>query len=102
MKWGDILYIEKYFEDNFYSKRTYLTLTIKRLIIETFKISIQGKVFQVKAKEITGQIPDFIEDGSNVECENDEAIGNLKKHLEECELENSDCAKKLNEEHDSE
>lgn len=58
----------------------------KSLIMETFKIVIMGKVFHIRAKEIAGWIPYFIEDGSKVECENLEVVGNLNDDLEEGEF----------------
>ncbi|GKC52069.1 nucleotide-binding alpha-beta plait domain-containing protein [Tanacetum coccineum] len=60
-KWGLLLNDETSEDSNFHSKR--LCILTKRMdnIYESFKISYRGKVHWIRAKEISGWIPDFDE-----------------------------------------
>ncbi|GJW91789.1 RNA-directed DNA polymerase, eukaryota, reverse transcriptase zinc-binding domain protein [Tanacetum coccineum] len=55
------------------SKRVCIKTRFKDNIFESFKIIVRGKVHWVRAKEVSGWVPDFMED-EDVEDESDEEI----------------------------
>ncbi|GJY87623.1 nucleotide-binding alpha-beta plait domain-containing protein [Tanacetum coccineum] len=61
-KWGDLMHIEDQEEDCFHSKRICIITKLVENIFESFKIIIKGKVFWIRAKEVPGWIPDFLEE----------------------------------------
>ncbi|GKA84908.1 RNA-directed DNA polymerase, eukaryota [Tanacetum coccineum] len=85
---GGLLYEEDKENLCLNSKRVCIKTTFKDNIFESFKIIVRGKVHWVRAKEVSGWVPDFMEDG-DVEDESDEEIidvgpkegdGNLNKN----------------------
>nr|GEX17506.1 nucleotide-binding alpha-beta plait domain-containing protein [Tanacetum cinerariifolium]GEZ08378.1 nucleotide-binding alpha-beta plait domain-containing protein [Tanacetum cinerariifolium]GEZ08672.1 nucleotide-binding alpha-beta plait domain-containing protein [Tanacetum cinerariifolium] len=72
-KWGELLHDEDQEELCFYSKRVCILTKLADDVYESFKIIVQGKVFWVRAKEVCGWSPDFMEEEEN-ESEYDEVI----------------------------
>nr|GEZ42022.1 glucose-methanol-choline oxidoreductase, FAD/NAD(P)-binding domain protein [Tanacetum cinerariifolium] len=75
-KWGELLFEEDRKNTSLYSKRICIKTKMEQNICETFKITIKGKVFWIHAKEVSGWIPDFLdEDEENEEeDESDEVL----------------------------
>ncbi|GJZ19503.1 nucleotide-binding alpha-beta plait domain-containing protein [Tanacetum coccineum] len=75
-KWGTFLYeedIENLFLNN---KRVCINTTFVKTIFESFKIIVKGKSFWVRAKEVSGWVPDFMED-ENEEEDSDGEMGDI-------------------------
>ncbi|GKD94756.1 RNA-directed DNA polymerase, eukaryota, reverse transcriptase zinc-binding domain protein, partial [Tanacetum coccineum] len=56
-----------------YSKRACILTKLAENILESFKVIVQGKVFWVRAKEVCGWTPDFVEEEEN-ESEYDDVV----------------------------
>ncbi|PWA65076.1 hypothetical protein CTI12_AA337550 [Artemisia annua] len=61
-KWGMLLYAEDNDETCLHRKRLCVKLKSKDNIFGSFKIIVQGEVYWVRAKEVTGWIPKFNEE----------------------------------------
>nr|GEY76334.1 nucleotide-binding alpha-beta plait domain-containing protein [Tanacetum cinerariifolium] len=61
-KWGDLLYVDDENETCFHSKRICIKTKLGENIFESFKSVFEGKVFWVRAKEVSGWILDFVEE----------------------------------------
>nr|GEU31990.1 hypothetical protein [Tanacetum cinerariifolium] len=57
-KWGDLVYMEDS-SFNKYSMRICVKTKFKHLIAKSFKVILKGKVYVVRAKEVTDWVPDF-------------------------------------------
>ncbi|GJZ88370.1 RNA-directed DNA polymerase, eukaryota [Tanacetum coccineum] len=68
-KWGEMLFEEDKKNVCLNSKRVCIKTKLENNIFESFKIIVNGKVFWIRAKEVCGWVPDFLED----EEEGDEA-----------------------------
>ncbi|GJT39893.1 RNA-directed DNA polymerase, eukaryota [Tanacetum coccineum] len=64
-KWGELVYLDISNVPNKYSMRLCVKTRFQHLIVESFKVSLDGKVYVVRAKEVTGWIPDFREEKYN-------------------------------------
>lgn len=53
-KWGELLFSENSKDSNRYSVHFCIKTNISHLILESFKVILDGKVKIVRAKEITG------------------------------------------------
>ncbi|GKE07931.1 nucleotide-binding alpha-beta plait domain-containing protein [Tanacetum coccineum] len=72
-KWGDILHIDQ--EDEvFHSKRICVKTKLKENIFESFKMIFKGRVFWVRAKEVSGWTPDF-EDENEGDSDTEDELG---------------------------
>ncbi|GJY44142.1 nucleotide-binding alpha-beta plait domain-containing protein, partial [Tanacetum coccineum] len=78
-KWGELLYDEDQEELCFHSKRVCVLTRLTETIFESFKIIVQGKVFWVRAKEVCGWTPDFVEEEEN-ESEYDDVVSKEGDH----------------------
>ncbi|GJV49452.1 RNA-directed DNA polymerase, eukaryota [Tanacetum coccineum] len=58
-KWGELVYMDDSNVTNKYSMRLCVKTKIQHLIAESFKVILRGKVYVVRAKEVTGWVPDF-------------------------------------------
>ncbi|PWA36134.1 hypothetical protein CTI12_AA602910 [Artemisia annua] len=58
-KWGELVFMDDSNTSNKYSMRLCVKTTLQHLIAESFKVIIKGKVYVVRAKEITGWVPEF-------------------------------------------
>nr|GEZ20769.1 nucleotide-binding alpha-beta plait domain-containing protein [Tanacetum cinerariifolium] len=61
-KWGRLLDVDDQDESNFYSKRLCLRTQLCSNIFESFKVVFRGKVYWVRAKEVPGWTPEFLEE----------------------------------------
>ncbi|GJT46364.1 RNA-directed DNA polymerase, eukaryota [Tanacetum coccineum] len=61
-KWGELLFEEDKENMSLYSKRICIKTKLEQNIFETFKIIIKGKVFWIRAKEVSGWVPEFLEE----------------------------------------
>ncbi|GJT66464.1 RNA-directed DNA polymerase, eukaryota, reverse transcriptase zinc-binding domain protein [Tanacetum coccineum] len=82
--WVDIEGIPLKDETCYHSKRIYIKTKIVENIFESFKIIIKGKIFWVRAKEVSGWIPDFTDE----EEEENDSDGDVKD--DELDDENQD------------
>ncbi|GJX28408.1 RNA-directed DNA polymerase, eukaryota [Tanacetum coccineum] len=64
-KWGELVYLDSN-DSNKYSTRLCVRTNAKHLILESFKVSIKGKVITIRAKEVTGWVPDFGKTDSDI------------------------------------
>ncbi|GJY20524.1 RNA-directed DNA polymerase, eukaryota, reverse transcriptase zinc-binding domain protein [Tanacetum coccineum] len=64
-KWGELVFMDDSNSANKYSMRLCVKTTFFHLIAESFKVIIKGKVYVVRAKEVTGWVPDFGEENSD-------------------------------------
>ncbi|GJX77763.1 RNA-directed DNA polymerase, eukaryota [Tanacetum coccineum] len=70
-KWGELLVEEDEKNMSWYSRRLCIKTKKEQNIFETFKIIIKGRIFWIRAKEVSGWIPDFVEE-EDVEDGSDE------------------------------
>ncbi|GKE72576.1 hypothetical protein Tco_1534617 [Tanacetum coccineum] len=61
-KWGELLFEEDKENMSMYSKRLCIKTKLEQNIFETFKIIVKGKVLWIRAKEVSGWVPDFLEE----------------------------------------
>ncbi|GJU20617.1 RNA-directed DNA polymerase, eukaryota, reverse transcriptase zinc-binding domain protein [Tanacetum coccineum] len=61
-KWGELLDFDEQEDGYLHSKRVCIKTTLVENIYESFKVIIQGKTFWIRAKEVSGWMPDFEED----------------------------------------
>ncbi|GKD56026.1 nucleotide-binding alpha-beta plait domain-containing protein [Tanacetum coccineum] len=73
-KWGELLYEEEKEDSCFHRKRVCIKTTLDEIIFESFKVIVQGKVYWVQAKEVTGWNLDFREEET---CQTDSEDGSL-------------------------
>nr|GEZ93870.1 RNA-directed DNA polymerase, eukaryota [Tanacetum cinerariifolium] len=64
-KWGELIFMDDSNGTNKYSLRICVKTTFFHLIVESLKVIIKGKVYVVRAKEVTGWVPDFGEENSD-------------------------------------
>ncbi|GKG09383.1 hypothetical protein Tco_0338129, partial [Tanacetum coccineum] len=64
-KWGTLIHADSHEDGNFYTKRICINTNITSNILESFKIIYRGKLFWVRAKEVPGSEPDFMEDNDD-------------------------------------
>nr|GEW94428.1 RNA-directed DNA polymerase, eukaryota [Tanacetum cinerariifolium] len=58
-KWDSLLHVEDDDAPCFHRKRICIKTALDDTIFETFKIIVKGKIFWIRAKEVTGWTPDF-------------------------------------------
>nr|GEW11707.1 RNA-directed DNA polymerase, eukaryota [Tanacetum cinerariifolium] len=61
-KWGELVFMDDSNNANKYSLRICVKTTFFHLIVESLKVIIKGKVYVVRAKEVTRWVPDFREE----------------------------------------
>ncbi|GJR99655.1 hypothetical protein Tco_0316164 [Tanacetum coccineum] len=81
-KWGTLIHADSHEDGNFYTKRICINTNITSNILESFKIIYRGKLFWVRAKEVSGWEPDFMEDNDDNSDNDDDLINDLKKDEE--------------------
>nr|GFC01728.1 hypothetical protein CTI12_AA602910 [Tanacetum cinerariifolium] len=64
-KWGELIFMDDSNSANKYSLCICVKTTFFHLIAEYLKVIIKGKVYVVRAKEVTGWVPDFGEENSD-------------------------------------
>nr|GEV03953.1 nucleotide-binding alpha-beta plait domain-containing protein [Tanacetum cinerariifolium] len=71
-KWGELLDVDDQEEEGFHSKRLCIYSKSGMNIYEIFKVIFRGKVFLIRAKEVPGWVPEFVDDydGDDDELDN--------------------------------
>nr|GEU89037.1 RNA-directed DNA polymerase, eukaryota, reverse transcriptase zinc-binding domain protein [Tanacetum cinerariifolium] len=64
-KWGELVFMDDSNNANKYSLCICVKTTFFHLIAKSLKVIIKGKVYVVRAKEVTGWVPDFGEETSD-------------------------------------
>ncbi|GJW76621.1 nucleotide-binding alpha-beta plait domain-containing protein [Tanacetum coccineum] len=72
-KWGELLDIDDEEDIYLHSKRLCILTKLSSNIFENFKIVYRGMVCLIRAKEVPGWVPDFLEDSDN-ESQSEEDI----------------------------
>ncbi|GKC34795.1 nucleotide-binding alpha-beta plait domain-containing protein [Tanacetum coccineum] len=70
--WGTLLHVEDQEDECYHKIRICINTNVNSNIFESFKAIYQGNVFWVRAKEIPGWVPDFVDD-DNEESDMDDA-----------------------------
>ncbi|GKA36946.1 RNA-directed DNA polymerase, eukaryota [Tanacetum coccineum] len=78
-KWGELLDFDDQEDLYFHSKRLCIYTKLRSNIFENFKIVYRGKVCWIRAKEVPGWVPEFLDD-SDDESQSEEGI-NDHEHL---------------------
>ncbi|GJV26538.1 hypothetical protein Tco_1379233 [Tanacetum coccineum] len=65
-KWGELVHLNNSNVPNKYSMRICVKTNVQHIIVESFKVILEGKVSIVRAKEVTGWAPDFSDDNSSI------------------------------------
>nr|GEX56892.1 nucleotide-binding alpha-beta plait domain-containing protein [Tanacetum cinerariifolium] len=79
-KWGVLLDVDDQENEHFHRKRICINSNVPTNIFKSFKLIYRGKVFWVRAKEVPGWIPNFVEDNDE---EEDSEVGSYEKYLME-------------------
>nr|GEV98153.1 RNA-directed DNA polymerase, eukaryota, reverse transcriptase zinc-binding domain protein [Tanacetum cinerariifolium] len=58
-KWGELVHLDNSNVPNKYSMRVCVKTNVQHIIVESFKVVLEGKIATIRAKEVTGWIPDF-------------------------------------------
>ncbi|GKC60277.1 RNA-directed DNA polymerase, eukaryota, reverse transcriptase zinc-binding domain protein, partial [Tanacetum coccineum] len=64
-KWGELLDVDDQKEEGFHSKRLCIYSKSGTNIYENFKVIFRGKVFLIRAKEVPGWVPEFVDDSDD-------------------------------------
>nr|GEV56149.1 RNA-directed DNA polymerase, eukaryota [Tanacetum cinerariifolium] len=64
-KWGELLDVDDQEEEGFHSKRLCIYSKSGTNIYENFKVILWGKVFLIRAKEVPGWVPEFVNDSDD-------------------------------------
>ncbi|GJY93634.1 hypothetical protein Tco_0509416 [Tanacetum coccineum] len=75
-QWGEVMELEDGNEDLFARKRLCIKTKHANNILDSFKIIVKGKVFQIRAKELFVWSPSFKEVPEVVYCSDDESVKN--------------------------
>nr|GEV24190.1 RNA-directed DNA polymerase, eukaryota [Tanacetum cinerariifolium] len=90
-KWGELLEMDDPDENCYHSRRLCVYTKVHSNVFEYFKLTFQGKVFWIRAKEVSGWVPELLEDLDEEELsENESLIGNNKSLEEDKEADNGD------------
>nr|GEU50733.1 RNA-directed DNA polymerase, eukaryota, reverse transcriptase zinc-binding domain protein [Tanacetum cinerariifolium] len=74
-KWGELVHLDNPNDLNKYSMRICVKIKVHHVIVESFKVIVKGKIFIIRAKEVTGWAPDFVDaDPSSSEDESDKSM----------------------------
>ncbi|GJR94349.1 RNA-directed DNA polymerase, eukaryota [Tanacetum coccineum] len=77
-KWGELLDVDDQEDTCYHSKRLCLYTRQDVNIFENFKIIFWGKVFWIRAKEVPGWVPDFLEESNDDESDVESKGGDPK------------------------
>ncbi|GJZ14721.1 nucleotide-binding alpha-beta plait domain-containing protein, partial [Tanacetum coccineum] len=78
---GDMLFSEDSEDNNLWRKRLYVVTKVEDFIMESFKIIIKGKVYTVRAHEIIGWIPYFMEGENELSSDSEEEVSDKSVSL---------------------
>ncbi|GJS85893.1 nucleotide-binding alpha-beta plait domain-containing protein [Tanacetum coccineum] len=73
---GELLFEEDKDNMSLNSKRLCIKTKMEQNIFETCKIIVKGKVFWIRAKEVSGWVPDFLEEKDGVDASDDDISDN--------------------------
>ncbi|GJS96963.1 RNA-directed DNA polymerase, eukaryota [Tanacetum coccineum] len=79
-KWEELLDVDNQEDTCYHSKRLCLYTRQDANIFENFKIIFWGKVFWIRAKEVPGWVPDFLEESNDDESDVEYKGGDPKTH----------------------
>ncbi|GJU01497.1 RNA-directed DNA polymerase, eukaryota [Tanacetum coccineum] len=80
-RWGDMVFSEDSEDNNLWRKRLCVVTKVENFIMESFKIIIKGKVYTVRALEIIGWIPDFMEEENDLSSDSNEEVSDKSVSL---------------------
>nr|GEZ67150.1 RNA-directed DNA polymerase, eukaryota [Tanacetum cinerariifolium] len=82
-KWGVLLELDD--QDNTYmhSKRTCLITKSAKKISENFNIIFHGKIYWIRANEVPGWVPDFLDDGDEDESDTNSKGGDSINNVDD-------------------
>nr|GEV13876.1 nucleotide-binding alpha-beta plait domain-containing protein [Tanacetum cinerariifolium] len=90
-KWGELLEMDDPDENCYHSRRLCVYTKVHSNVFENFKLTFQGKVFWIRAKEVLGWVPELLEDMDEEELsENESLIGTNKSLEDDKEADNGD------------
>ncbi|GJV39798.1 RNA-directed DNA polymerase, eukaryota [Tanacetum coccineum] len=93
-RWGDMLFSEDSEDNNLWRKRLCVVTKVEEFIMESFKIIIKGKVSTVRAREIIGWTPDFMEEDNDSSSDSgDDVRWMLRRVLVKRKMESEDLFK---------
>ena len=72
-KWGELLDVDDLENSCYHSKRLCISTRMMENVYETFKIIFKGEVFWIRAKEVPGWVPEFV-DNTDDESSMEEGI----------------------------
>ncbi|GJZ24757.1 nucleotide-binding alpha-beta plait domain-containing protein [Tanacetum coccineum] len=76
-KWGELLFEEDEKNKSLYNKRLCIKIKMEQNIFETFKIIVNGRIFWIRAKEVSGWVSDFLEEEDEENEADDESVDNV-------------------------
>nr|GEX22641.1 hypothetical protein [Tanacetum cinerariifolium] len=75
-KWGELVHLDNPNDLNKYSIRICVKTKVHHVIVESFKVIVKGKISIIRAKEVTGWAPDFVDtDPSSSEDKSNKSMG---------------------------
>nr|GEY75476.1 nucleotide-binding alpha-beta plait domain-containing protein [Tanacetum cinerariifolium] len=77
-KWGVLIHVDDHEDSVFHSKRICISTTTQFIISESFRITYKGKSYWIRAKEVPGWVPDFVEDTDDEDESDDDDEGEPK------------------------
>lgn len=81
--WGDLIYFEDSNGGNLYSVRLCVKTKMQDIILDSFKVEWRANTVVVRAKEVTGWIPDFITEESNNDHEKEDFVDGIGENEDE-------------------
>nr|GFB34900.1 RNA-directed DNA polymerase, eukaryota [Tanacetum cinerariifolium] len=75
-KWGELLFEEDKDNMSLNSKRLCIKTKMEQNIFETCKFIVKGKVFWIRAKEVSGWVPCFLEEEDGVDASDNDTSDN--------------------------
>nr|GEX55668.1 hypothetical protein [Tanacetum cinerariifolium] len=92
-RWGDMLFSEDSEDNNLWRKRLRVVTKVEDFIMESFKIIIKGKVSMVRAREIIGWIPNFMEEDNDSSLDSRDDVSDKSVSLNDfCSSVKSNCS----------
>nr|GEX85716.1 nucleotide-binding alpha-beta plait domain-containing protein [Tanacetum cinerariifolium] len=77
-KWGVLIHVDDQEDSVFHCKRICISTTAQFIISESFTITYKGKSDWIRAKEVPGWVPDFVEDTDEGDESDDDDEGEPK------------------------
>nr|GEW87177.1 UvrD-like helicase, ATP-binding domain, P-loop containing nucleoside triphosphate hydrolase [Tanacetum cinerariifolium] len=77
-KWGVLIHVDDQEDSDFHSKRICISTTAQSIISESFRITYKGMSYWIRAKEVPGWVPDFVEETDDGDESDDDDEGEPK------------------------